>query len=474
MLKFLKNLFKKPEKVEEIEEIHIDKIKDWLNKQTSEIIEDIDKDINDLFSQLKEDVKEVKMHLEGLKKAGLRNDKIALRVKQIMEGNRVTYINRIHQFLDNIDLENKGFFSGKRFYKDFKEKILDLNKQTIKSFYVMQEFLAEESGRVAKALKKMDDRVKEMKELIEKSPIYNLDEIHASLKEFKEKQKALKDIDEQIEKKRKELEDFRLSREKVEKKITMLKKSKGYAGYKQSSMERDGLIKDIKKLEDELCSDFSALERPLKKYSRLAMNEKLVKKYATSPILALLSDKDMEIIDILRKLKEHIAESKVELKDKQKEKAIQTVEKLTKRHIEGFLNRHGSLKSKKKNLDTNILTNNVNQDYNDLIYKHEHFLKKCKQTIEYINDVEKSRGKINYKTIRKQLEDRYSHIAMKKIRFIDNKEKKDQKQSRTIGEQEKGQLRISEEQEKEQPNRSGEQEKQQPYDQKQHISEQKL
>ena len=69
MLEFIKQFFKKPEKIEEIEHIDIDKIEDWLNKHTSDIIEDIDKEINSIYAQISEDVNELKHELKNLKNA---------------------------------------------------------------------------------------------------------------------------------------------------------------------------------------------------------------------------------------------------------------------------------------------------------------------------------------------------------------------------------------------------------------------
>jgi hypothetical protein len=422
MLKFLKDIFKKSETVEEIEEIKIEKIDEWLNQHTSEIVEDIDKDINESYEQIKVHIKELNENLELLKKAELRNDKIALRAIQIMEGNRVTYINRIKQFTEALDLDNRGFYSGKRFYKDFSEKLEELNKLTIKSYHVMQEFMADESSKVASSLKKVVGSVKDIQNTIENSPIYNLDEIKETLKEFKHKQNALTEISDEITQKRNELEEHRQSREKIEKKMSKLKKSDGYLSYKKLAEKRDTLVEDIKKLEENISNDFSVLSRPLKKHSRMTMDEKIVERYANSPILALLDDDKLKIVDILSKLKQNINEGKIELKDKQKDKALQTIEKFTKRHIESFVNNHKSLKNVKKDVDTQILTNRVNQDFNDMLYKQEHFLKKCRETIEEINNLEKNNLKMNIEDLRKSLEDKYSQMAMRKITFIDQKD----------------------------------------------------
>lgn len=423
MLEFIKQFFKKPEKQEEIETIDLDKIEDWLNKHTSDIIEDIDKEINSIYAQISEDINELKHELENLKNATLRNENIILRAKQIMEGNRTTYIDKIIKFTDALDLTNNGFFSGKRFCKEFEANILELNNQTLKSYYVLQEFFGEESGLVAKRLKKIDEQVKEMKEIITKSPIYNLDDVQKSIKDFRERQKALKQLSEEITKKKGELEEYRLTREKVELKMAALKKSDVYLSYRKLSEDKAGVMEEIKRLETDLGADFSLLLRPLKKHSRLALNEKLVEQYSNDPLLALLNDDKLEILSILEQLRTNIISNKLELKDTQKDKPLQAIDKLHRRYFEDFLNKYKTLRTRKKDIDSQILSNNVNQDFNDLQYKYEHLLGKCKHVIDEINNTEKNKLKLNLDELRKELETKFSTLAMKKVKFIDSIDK---------------------------------------------------
>ncbi|MBT4824753.1 hypothetical protein HN695_04210 [Candidatus Woesearchaeota archaeon] len=432
MFKFIKELFKKkPAEELKVEEILFEKVGDWVNQHTSEIIEDIDKEINESYERLVETIKETKQRLEELKKAELRNDKIALRAKQIMEGNRTTYISRAILFLDSLDTENRGFFTAKKFYKDFQGKIGSFNKQTIRSYYVLQEFLANESSKVAEGLKNIDKIIREIRDVIDKSPISDLDEIKTNLKEFKEKQAILSESGKETTKKKQELESYREAREKVEKKILELKKGPAYLGYKRLDEEREDLKKQIKDFEDKLSNDFSLLSRPLRKYSRVAMNESLVAKYATSPVLALLSDEKQEIIEVLKKLKENIKENKVELKDKQKEKTLQAIERLSAHYFKDFLSKHSALKSKKKNIDGQLLGNSVNQDYNDMLYKQEHFIKKCKQVIEDLNHHDKSKNKAELGPIKEKLENMLGKMVMKKVVIVDElgKKKEDKEES---------------------------------------------
>jgi len=423
MLEFIKQFFKKPEKIEEIEHIDIDKIEDWLNKHTSDIIEDIDKEINSIYAQISEDVNELKHELKNLKNAALRNENIILRAKQIMEGNRTTYIDKIIKFAEALDLTNKGFFSGKKFCKEFGAQILELSNQTLRSYYVLQEFFGEESGLVAKRLKKVDEQVKEMREIIIKSPIYNLDELQKSIKDFRGRQEALNKLSEEITKKKSELEEYRISREKVELKMAALKKSDVYLSYRKLSEDKASVMEEIKRLETDLAADFSLLLRPLKKHSRLALNEKLVEQYSNDPLLALLNDDKLEIISILEQLKTNILSNKLELKDTQKDKPLQAIDKLHRRYFEDFLNKYKTLRTRKKDIDSQILSNNVNQDFNDLQYKHEYLLGKCKHVIDEINNIEKNKLKLNIDEHRKELEIKFSTLAMKKVKFINKLDK---------------------------------------------------
>lgn len=437
MLDFLKKLLNKPQKQEEILEIDIDKIEEWLNIHTDNALEEVDKQINAIYANIEEDIKSGKERLSQLESAKLRNEDIPLRAKQIMEGNRNAYIQAVTQFLESLDTGNKGFFSGKSFCKEFDEKINELNKQTMKSFFVMKEFMADEVSKVASSLKQLDDYVKDMKEIIRASPVYNVDEVRSALHAFKEKQKAISDIDSQIKEKRKELEEHNSARGKVEKIIVNIKKSDEYHEYKKLIDQRDRIVESVKEIEDELSADFSVLSKPLKKYARVAVNEKLVERYASSPILAILEDQKLEIAGTLDELKAHIADEKVELKDKQKDKAMQIIGKLSRQYLESAQAKHKSLKASKKEIDTKVLSNPVHQNYNDMLYKQEHYLNRCRHTIEDINSLEKSHVKLNTDEVKKMLEEKCSIMASKKVVIIEKAEKNEDMKTQNPNEDEK-------------------------------------
>ena len=59
-----------------------------------------------------------------------------------------------------------------------------------------------------------------------------------------------------------------------------------------------------------------------------------------------------------------------------------------------------------------------------MLYKQEHFLKKCKETISDINILEKNNMKMSIENVKKDLEKKYSKMAMRKIVFIEKEEKK--------------------------------------------------
>lgn len=422
MLEFMKSLFKAKKEPQEVEEIPFEKVEEWLNKHTSDIIEDIDGEINLIYEQLQEEAKSLREKLDVLKNAQLRNETIALRAKQIMGGNREAYISKVTAFLDSIDLSNRGYFSGKRFYNDFLTKIELLNNSTLKAYYVLQEFFADESGEIAKNLKKMDGHVREMKETIEESPLYNLDNVQAKLNELKEKQQILLKTNKNIEEKRKELESHRAGREKIERKIYFIKKSQAFQQYNELFQQKESLAATLKKLEQDIINEFSLLERPLKKHARIVINDKLVQEYANNPLNALLADRNLEIVSILATLKNNIVKEEVEIKDRQRYKTIAILEKLHRGYFENYLSQYHCVKAKKQEVDHLMLTNKVTQDYNELLYRQEHLLEKCKRTIEEINLLEKRKSRIDLKGVKQELEKYLSMISANEIRIVEKTE----------------------------------------------------
>ena len=100
-------------------------------------------------------------------------------------------------------------------------------------------------------------------------------------------------------------------------------------------------------------------------------------------------------------------------------------------YFKDFLSKHSALKSKKKNIDGQLLGNSVNQDYNDMLYKQEHFIKKCKQVIEDLNHHDKSKNKAELGPIKEKLENMLGKMVMKKVVIVDElgKKKEDKEES---------------------------------------------
>lgn len=424
MFKLINKLFgRKQSPLRKTEEIAVSRLSDWFNKQTSDIVEGIDKEVNEAYSRLEAAVKELKVALALLQNAELRNKSIHENEKNIMVGNRASYVSAVERFVSCLDLSNKGFFSAKLFCREFEKNMLCLTNATAKNYYVLQHFFADETLEVAKRLKHIYSIVKEMKGIVESSPIYNLDEMRAVLDEFRRKLDHFKDIKKEICERREELNSYRVKREDVEDRIMMLKKSDKYAEYINVQSKRKELSERMKALEGDINGYFSALERPLKKYSKVAMNSSIVERYMASPFNMLLRDDNLDVLKMLDSLKQNIVFNTVLLKDKQKDKALHIIGKLNEEYLRCFLETYASLKKKKTEINEKLLLHtDINHEYKDVQYKLEHFVNKSREAIDAIHELERKKVVMNIDNLKNELQRKLSSISPNDVIIVEDVE----------------------------------------------------
>ena len=104
--------------------IHFDNAEDWINKESSEQVLELDKKINAKYNDIKAEIIVLKENLTILKNAQLMNKNIVVKAQQIMQGNRDMYIKRAEHFIDAVllSLSSKGYFSSKRLLSTFEEE----------------------------------------------------------------------------------------------------------------------------------------------------------------------------------------------------------------------------------------------------------------------------------------------------------------------------------------------------------------
>src|SRR3989338_3831122 len=103
-------------------------------------------------------------NIARLKEGKLLNRNVEERHLQILEGNRSAYIKKVEQFLEDIDSSQPlGKEKAQETAALFRVSLEGFVKSTQKSYFILQEFLANESGVIAGNLKRFDSLISEIK-----------------------------------------------------------------------------------------------------------------------------------------------------------------------------------------------------------------------------------------------------------------------------------------------------------------------
>ena len=397
------NLLKNLKKGDQQLSLHINDIDNFLNKTSSDIQVVLDEDINKRYSLLIEEIRSAKENIDKLEKAQLMNDKIGIKEKQIMEGNREEYIRKIRKFVDSINTNSRGCFGAQELIKKNSAIFEELNASITKNFIVMQEFFAHESTAIAKNLTNIYYTIQEFQSLIAQSKInylFTSKNIYTTLKSNYDK---IDDFNKKIEEKKLELERVRLNREDIEKKIIVCKENEEFKKFSSLVDQRDELDNKIRTMELTFSQQFSQLDRPLRKLQRNSIHEKIIQEYLENSVNAVTRDKQLRILLVFEELKKELVKQSLELKEKQKEKTLDAIKTMDKEFFENFIKEYQAIKQDKTEKDHLINVNKVMRDYNELDYKLQHLIMKSVRIIEEINEIEVIRNRLNNEDLEKEL-----------------------------------------------------------------------
>jgi phage terminase small subunit len=389
------------------ETVDILKLPDWIDQKANRSFDRIKPGIEEQFRKILEEKKSLLDNLEELRDAELQNPNISEREKSIMEGNRASYISQHRQFLNMVEVSNALTCKEvSLFCKNFEELLQRLASSTAKGHLVMNEFFAEHAGRINRNVKVMKDAVIKIETILDGGnlKIDSLDEMRVMVADIKAKLKLLSEIDEELKVHEKKLANSRQLKSKLEKSVEQLKKQDSYLEFQDADNERDNLWKSVKKIEDDISGMFSPLDRPMRKFERMLLEDtKLFTGYIESPVAALMEDADLRILPIMERMKTAIDDGKLELKDKELEKAVQRIEQVQRERLLELRSKHAEHKKAIKKIDDEMRNNNVMQDLSDLHYKIEHADSQIKLLQDRIENAKKTRDKTDVEAMKQEL-----------------------------------------------------------------------
>jgi len=398
------------------ETVEISKLPVWIEERSDRVFLRVKPEIEKQFKIIMDEKHTLLSNLEDLREAELQNPNIPEREKSIMEGNRASYISQHKQFLNMIETSNALTCKEvSLFCKNFDELLERLAATTVKGHLVMSEFFSNFTSKINKNVKIMKDAADRIESILGESNlnIESIDDIRKSVAELNSKIKVIAEIGEELGLHEKKLANSRTLRAKLEKSIDALKKQDSFAEFQEADNERNKSWKELKRIEEEIGSLFSPLDRPMRKFERMLLEDtKLFCRYIENPVTAVIDDDGLEILSLMEKMKSAISEGKIELKDKEAEKASQKLNQMTKELLTELRTRHAEIKKTIKHIDDEMRNNTVMQDLNDIQYKIEHADSQIKLLADKIDNAKKTRDRIDLELLKGELKEKIKQAFM--------------------------------------------------------------
>ncbi len=365
MLEFLKKIFQNDEKeTKKAAELSLQNLEEWLNEKAKPLMEEVQQQMGEILMAVDEESQKARFNIEVLENAKLQNPNIPFKAKQYMEGNRKAYIRAVSSFLGKMEINNRDYFYLLDFCRLFDEMINDLNKSTFRSYTILQEFFANETGKIAQNLKNFDAIFGKLKSALNNENMTAVNAARGKIQSLKAKAKQKINLDVDF----KSMEaDSRLDNDEknsIMAKIEEFNKSDEHALFLK--LNEDKKIKAANFYNDEslILQSFSVLERALRKYSHTAFeHEEIVLEYLKQPIEALASDKNLAILEVFKNLEIMLQENRLQVDNRKKEKSLEEIKKLNKEFINQFLKKYFSFKAETEELENRIKASGVSNKF---------------------------------------------------------------------------------------------------------------
>lgn len=421
-MSWFKRLFSRNEEPEQALSVELDvsDVLQWYNKRVSESFDSLKSVIKDSYESILSESNDLKKTLEKLKDAELQNPNVPDKVLQIMEGNRKAYINQHILFLESLGIPQEVKYKNTvTFCENFNDVLEKLAQSTGKSHAILDEFFGNHVSQVNMHVKKMKDSAESIrKELTrEKDDINFVEDVRDQISDLLKKHKLTQDIIEDIALEKQKLESSKLMKEKLEKREENLKKREEYIEFKRVVEEKDRAVKAVRQVESEINHVFAQLDRPLRKYERIAVEYiKLLQSYLSDPVAAFVIDENFDVIPLMQKIKSALLANTIVLKDdKEREKALSRIDQISPEGLQNLKARLADANNERKKIENKLKHNPVIRQLEDMQYKLNHTKEQMEKTEENIDNLMRRKEKLNIPFIKEKVENNVKSITQVEV-----------------------------------------------------------
>ena len=409
MLNFLKKLFKnEPEQTATI--LKVDELKEFFNTKSKSLTEELNVKIKDLKEKVAREVEKTRENLINLKKAELRNPNIPVRARQIMDGNRESYIRAVSKLINEVEIAN-SYDAIALFCLTFEQTLHQFAQSTAKAYQVLQEFFAHESREVALNIKEIDSLIKELGTLVRANKLDGLRSLKDAIIELQNDReyritlvKKINELNGEMDKARSLISNLTNIQEE-------LHSSNEYTELLSLEEMRRKLIKNIEDEKAKINHSFSVIGAALKKYSRITLKDSdLLDSYVLDPVPSLMRDEQLVIVGLLEGTAKSIHNASIDLKDKKRERILEELQQLDHAFLSGYRRNLKELVKKIKDLDERIQTNHSKAKLDDLAEKIDSSKQKAAKLDEEITFSDKELHKIDVESKKKNIQEKIHDV----------------------------------------------------------------
>ena len=318
-----------------------------------------------------------------------------------MEGNRIAYMKKMVVLIKNISPPEK-IEDIQGFHEDLQQKLDDFTKQSYRPYAIVSEFFANEAGRIAEDIKRFDSLDKGILKRYKLIGIGKINNISQKIKDYSKSGEILEDMKKEFEEKNKQMETIKSQIKESEEDLASLKESKESKNYYALRKDKEKIDEDIKNYCHNFLTPFSTIQHPLKKYSKIAMqNTEWIDAYLDDPIDALKSDESFILGEILSNIENNSAS--LNLNQKKLDRMMKTIRKIDKKFVFSFRDRLKQLEEKKKKIDSNLKTTTIIGQISKANEELESLIGREKIIAQHIEELESDISKIDLDKMRKDL-----------------------------------------------------------------------
>lgn len=387
----------------ELKKVRLEQVRAFIDSFYENLTKEVKSELTETRENLSEEKNKLKENITILEEAELKHKAFPESVIPMMRDNRKTYIQKIRKFTDGINIPAE-IEDISKFCDNYEIILNEFSKNTLRNYEILKQFFGEKIVALTKNISKINGFIKEAGKLAKESKIEEANELKNKLKEIQEEIKHKKDAEEEMVLEKEELRRVEKNLVLIESKIKENEQGERHKNLILLIEKKKETEKEIREIEKEPLHSFSVINDALKKYERISLEQKLIKRYLENPLKTLEEDNGLKIIEIVSKMKEAIINDKIDLKKEKKGRIVNECDIINKTYLESFLRRNNELNKKLNEISSGIenetLIKEIEASKEELrkekirFEETEHKLKKMNEELK----------KINIDKLRKELE----------------------------------------------------------------------